>query len=91
MASTIEQNGAVTVINQAFDLFAPIAAMAQTSVQQNHRLPFAIAAIPELCPSVLEPCLLTPRGQTRISFGLKTRKIIIVIEFHHSSPSPRKR
>jgi hypothetical protein len=88
MATAIYQNGTIASADQCWYLITPIAAMAQTAMQQYYSRASPISGIPDASPIVFDIALIFRIRQRRRTLSFKLPKLAILISIKH--PGNRK-
>jgi hypothetical protein len=78
MAAAIDQHGSIATLAQRWDLVAPIATMAQATMQQNHHRAGTIRRVPYSRAVVLDIAQIICMRQRRGAIRFKLSQIVVV-------------
>ena len=78
MPSAINEHGAMAGTDQLRDLVSPIAAMAEATMQQDHRRAGPVCLVPDTRTAVFDVALIARDRQGRGTMRLEILKIIVV-------------
>ena len=85
MAAAVDEYGAMAGGGERRDLIAPIAAVAEPAMQQDHGRAGAIGRVPDAGAVIVHVALLACRRQRRSALRFEFFEVVVVW-FHPSNP-----
>jgi hypothetical protein len=81
MSAAVNDNGAIAIPNQCWDLISPIPAVAEAAVQKYHGWTKPIVGVPDSRAVMIDMSLISKIWQRRGTFRFKFAEIVVVV-FH---------